>query len=72
LGGSHSPLSGMLGMDVDQVLEYKIVTPDGQHRTVNTCQSQDPLFAPRGGSGRTSGVVLEVTFCAARRVSLTV
>ncbi|KAF9532780.1 hypothetical protein CPB83DRAFT_890460 [Crepidotus variabilis] len=60
-GGGHSITSPSLGLAADRVLEFKIVTPDGQLRTVNDCQNQDLFFALRGGGGGTFGVVMEVS-----------
>ena len=34
LGGGHSPITRMLGLDVDQVLEFTMVTADGSIATV--------------------------------------
>jgi hypothetical protein len=31
-------------------LQFKVVTPDGQYRTVNKCQNSDLFFALRGGT----------------------
>lgn len=59
-----------MGLAVDRVLEFKIVTPDGVLRTVNQCQNQDLFFALRGGGGGTFGVVLESTFIASPRVTI--
>lgn len=59
-----------MGLGVDRVLEFKIVTPDGKYRTANRCQNQDLFFALRGGGGGTFGVVLESTFIASPRVTV--
>ncbi|PPR04848.1 hypothetical protein CVT24_007236 [Panaeolus cyanescens] len=61
MGAGHGALSPVLGLGVDRVLEFKIVTADGQLRTVNKCQHPDLFFALRGGGGGTFGVVLEST-----------
>ncbi|CAF5000659.1 unnamed protein product, partial [Rotaria sp. Silwood1] len=58
LGGGHGPLSRWQGMAVDQVLEFDVVTADGQRRKVNACQNQDLFWALRGGGGQTFAVVL--------------
>ncbi|THV03671.1 FAD-binding domain-containing protein [Dendrothele bispora CBS 962.96] len=63
-GGGHSMLSNTLGLGVDRVLQFKVVTPDGQYRIANECQNQDLFFALRGGGGGTFGVVLESTTLA--------
>ncbi|KAH7921420.1 FAD-binding domain-containing protein [Leucogyrophana mollusca] len=61
MGGGHSILSPVLGLGVDRVLEFKIVTPDGELRIANECQNTDLFWALRGGGGGTFGVVLEST-----------
>ena len=71
-GGGHSALSPALGLGVDRVLQFKIVTPDGKYRTVNKCQDSDLFFALRGGGGGTFGVVLESTFMASPPMTLEV
>ena len=67
--GGHSAISPALGLGVDRVLPFKIVTPDGQYRVMNQCQNQDFFFALRGGGG-TFGVVLESSFVASPRVTV--
>ncbi|KAF8877997.1 FAD-binding domain-containing protein [Infundibulicybe gibba] len=71
-GGGHSAMSPAMGLGVDRVLQFKIVTPDGKYRTVNKCQHQDLFFALRGGGGSTFGVVLESTFLVTPRVDVQV
>ncbi|KAG0344411.1 hypothetical protein BG005_001837, partial [Podila minutissima] len=61
LGGGHSPLSPRHGLCVDNVLQYKIVTPDGELRVVNAYQNQDLFWALRGG-GPGFGVVVEAVY----------
>lgn len=63
-GGGHGPLSSTYGMGVDNVLQVKIVTPDGELRVANACQNPDLFWAIRGGGGGTFGVVTEVTMKA--------
>ncbi|KAJ7707323.1 FAD-binding domain-containing protein [Mycena rosella] len=60
-GGGHSALSNTMGLGVDRVLQFKIVTPDGKVRVANACQNTDLFWALRGGGGGTFGVVLEST-----------
>ncbi|KAG8717821.1 hypothetical protein FRC09_013625 [Ceratobasidium sp. 395] len=60
-GGGHGILSNTLGLGVDRVLQFKLVTPDGILRTANACQNSDLFWALRGGGGGTFGVVLEAT-----------
>ncbi|CAF3591691.1 unnamed protein product [Rotaria sp. Silwood1] len=57
-GGGHSPLSRWKGMAADQVLEYDVVTADGQRQTINACQNGDLFWALSGGGGGTYAIVL--------------
>ncbi|KAB5588743.1 hypothetical protein CTheo_7820 [Ceratobasidium theobromae] len=61
-GGGHSPLGGLYGMGVDNVLQFTVVKADGQVVTVNGCQNKDLFWALRGGGGSTWGVTLDVTY----------
>ncbi|KAG9236706.1 hypothetical protein BJ875DRAFT_371506, partial [Amylocarpus encephaloides] len=61
LGGGHSPLSSIYGVAADQVLEIKIVTPDGQFVIASSTKNTDLFWALRGGGGSTWGVVTSVT-----------
>ena len=49
-GGGHAALSATYGLAADQVLEMKIVTPNGSMWTLNECQNQDLFWAMRGVS----------------------
>lgn len=69
-GGGHGALSPSMGLGVDRVLQFRVVTPDGVYRTANKCQNQDLFFALRGGGGGTFGVVLESTILASPQVKL--
>ncbi|KAJ7089096.1 hypothetical protein C8R44DRAFT_648958 [Mycena epipterygia] len=68
-GGGHSVLSNTMGLGVDRVLQFKVVTPDGELRVANACQNEGLFFALRGGGGGTFGV-LEATILASPAVSL--
>ncbi|CAF3730178.1 unnamed protein product [Rotaria sp. Silwood1] len=57
-GGGHSPLSRWKGMAADQILEYDVVTADGQRQTINACQNSDLFWALNGGGGGTYAIVL--------------
>ncbi|KAF9976917.1 hypothetical protein BGZ73_007534 [Actinomortierella ambigua] len=61
LGGGHSPLSPRHGLCVDNVLQYMLVTADGEVRVANTHQNQDLFWALRGG-GPGFGVVVEAVY----------
>lgn len=61
-GGGHSPLSVLYGLGIDNVLQFRVVKPDGTIVTANKCQNQDLFWALRGGGGNTWGVVLSVTY----------
>ncbi|KAJ6596316.1 hypothetical protein DFH09DRAFT_1024151 [Mycena vulgaris] len=69
-GGGHGVLSNTMGLGVDRVLQFKVVTPDGELRVVNACRNEDLFFALRGGGGGTFGVVLEATILASPPVTL--
>ncbi|KAI5122815.1 hypothetical protein M0805_000157 [Coniferiporia weirii] len=71
-GGGHGALTNTMGMGVDRVLQFKIVTPDGKYRVANACQNKDLFFALRGGGGGTFGVVLEATTLVSPPVTLQV
>ncbi|KAJ7587590.1 FAD-binding domain-containing protein [Mycena floridula] len=60
-GGGHSVLSNTFGLAVDRVLQYEVVTPQGNHLIVNECSNSDLFWALRGGGGGTFGVVLKMT-----------
>ncbi|EAU86306.2 FAD binding domain-containing protein [Coprinopsis cinerea okayama7 len=69
-GGGHGALSNTMGLGVDRVLQYKVMTPDGKLRIANECQNEDLFWALRGGGGGTFGVVLEATIQASPPVKL--
>jgi hypothetical protein len=66
----HSVLSPVYGLGVDRVLEFHVVTPDGQDLIANACQNQDLFWALRGGGGGTFGVVVESTHLVEPRISM--
>ncbi|PWY76057.1 FAD-binding domain-containing protein [Aspergillus sclerotioniger CBS 115572] len=68
--GGHGLLSAQFGLGIDRILEYQIVTPDGQVRRANACQNTDLFWALRGGGGGTYGVVLESTSSVEPRLPL--
>lgn len=60
-GGGHGIFSPRFGLGVDNVIQMKVVLPNGTFVTTNRCQNQDIFFALRGGGGGTFGVVTETT-----------
>ncbi|KAA1467757.1 FAD-binding domain-containing protein [Dentipellis sp. KUC8613] len=72
LGGGHSILTPVYGLGIDRVVEFKIVTPDGQLRVANECQNSDLFWALRGGGGGTFGIVLESSHRVEPKLSLVV
>ncbi|KAK0492128.1 FAD-binding domain-containing protein [Armillaria luteobubalina] len=71
-GGGHSVLTPVYGLGVDRVLQFKIVTPDGELRVANEFQHPDLFWALRGGGGSTFGVVIESSMLVEPRMSLVV
>lgn len=57
-GGGHGPLSRWKGMAADHVLEFDVVTADGQRQVVNACKNQDLFWALRGGGGQSFAIVI--------------
>ncbi|KAH7099504.1 hypothetical protein BKA62DRAFT_308067 [Auriculariales sp. MPI-PUGE-AT-0066] len=49
-------------MGVDNVLQFTVVTADGEERTANACSEQDLFWALRGGGGSAFGVLTSVTY----------
>ncbi|KAK2051001.1 FAD-binding domain-containing protein [Colletotrichum caudatum] len=62
LFGGHGVLTPIYGMGSDRVLEFRIVTPDGELRTANEATNPDLFWALRGAGGAAFGVVLDATF----------
>jgi hypothetical protein len=60
LGGGHGFLSNSFGLAVDRVVQFTVVTPDGQVQKVNRCANPDLFWALRGG-GPVFGVVIDST-----------
>jgi FAD/FMN-containing dehydrogenase len=62
LGGGFGLASRHLGLTVDSLLGVKIVTADGQFRTVDDQSDPDLMWALRGGGGGNFGIVTEFVF----------
>jgi len=62
IGGGHSPLSNTYGLTPDSVLQYEVITLDGEARIVNECTNTDLFWALRGGGGGTYAVVTSTTY----------
>jgi hypothetical protein len=56
-GGGHSPLSSLLGMAVDSVIEFTIVLANGSIVDVDQYSSPDLFWAVRGGGGCESSIL---------------
>lgn len=65
-GGGHSILSSAYGMGADQVLEWEVVTAQGDHITATPEQHSDLYWALSGGGPGTYAVVISVTVRAYR------
>ncbi|GAD93030.1 oxidoreductase [Paecilomyces variotii No. 5] len=60
-GGVSSFLSHTWGLAVDNVLQFEVVTAQGDLVVANAYQNQDLFWALRGGGGGTFGVVTRAT-----------
>ncbi|KAF3765307.1 putative FAD-dependent isoamyl alcohol oxidase [Cryphonectria parasitica EP155] len=60
-GGGHSLLNGLYGMAADAVLEWEVVTVDGEHLIATPFNNTDLYWALTGGGAGTFGVVLSMT-----------
>ncbi|KAI0012466.1 FAD binding domain protein [Xylariaceae sp. FL0662B] len=61
LGGGTSPLASKFGLAADQVLEWEVVTGEGEFLTATPSHNSDLYWALTGGGGGTYGVVLSMT-----------
>ena len=56
-GGGLGPVDRSLGLGVDNVVEFEVVTADGNALIANACTNADLFWALRGGGGGNFGVV---------------
>ncbi|TID20736.1 Low-affinity potassium transport protein [Venturia nashicola] len=59
--GGHGPMTTAYGLGSDNVLEFQVVTADGQLKIANEVANPDLYWALRGGCGSTFGIVTQVT-----------
>jgi hypothetical protein len=60
-GGGHSVLASENGLGADQVLEWEVVTMEGEHLIATPEKNSDLYWALSGGGGGTYGVVVSIT-----------
>ncbi|EEA18648.1 hypothetical protein TMatcc_010808 [Talaromyces marneffei ATCC 18224] len=60
-GGGHSVLTSENGLGSDQVLEWEVVTTNGEYLIATPEQNSDLYWALSGGGGGTYGIVVGVT-----------
>jgi hypothetical protein len=60
LGGGYGNLQGTFGLGVDNILEMRVVTADGELRTISPSQHEELFWAMRG-AGPNFGIVTEAT-----------
>ncbi|KAF2704324.1 FAD-binding domain-containing protein [Pleomassaria siparia CBS 279.74] len=59
LGGGFGPTAPHFGMGVDNVVQFEVITADGDIKIANSAKNQDLFWALRGGGGA-FGVVTHV------------
>ncbi|KFZ13420.1 hypothetical protein V501_03715 [Pseudogymnoascus sp. VKM F-4519 (FW-2642)] len=62
LGGGHGWLQGRNGLSADQLIEARVVLPNGQLVTVSEHSEYRDLFWALKGAGHNFGVVIEVKY----------
>ncbi|MDD2218343.1 MAG: FAD-binding oxidoreductase [Eubacteriales bacterium] len=62
LGGGYGLLSRLFGMLCDNLLEFQMITPQGQLITANESSHPDLFWACRGGGQGSFGVITSFTF----------
>lgn len=61
LNGGHGAMSGSRGLGADRVVQFTVVTPDGELRIANKCSNPDLFWALRGAGGGAFGVIIDST-----------
>lgn len=59
-GGGHSLISGHYGLAADNILEFSVVTTDGNVRILNECTNTDLFFAFRGVRSSSAIVTISI------------
>ncbi|RYP13205.1 hypothetical protein DL765_006996 [Monosporascus sp. GIB2] len=60
-GGGHGTLASSYGLGADQVLEWEVITAEGQRLVATPTENSDLYWALSGGGGGTYGAVLSMT-----------
>ncbi|KAF3771369.1 FAD-binding domain-containing protein [Cryphonectria parasitica EP155] len=63
-GGGHGPMTTMYGLAADNVLEFEVLTADGEYKVANSESNIDLFWALRGGGPAAYAVILSTTFRA--------
>lgn len=63
-GGGHSPLASKHGLGADQILEWEVVTAEGELLIANRQQNSDLYWAMSGGGGGVYAVAVSVKYKA--------
>lgn len=63
-GGGHGHLGPKYGLGADNILEYEVVTTDGQLKTVSPIENEDLYWALSGGGAGTYAIVMSMTIKA--------
>lgn len=61
-GGGYGLTSRSLGLNLDHVLELRVMLADGRIVTANASENSDLWWAVRGGTGNMFGVVLSIRY----------
>ncbi|MBE3638229.1 FAD-binding oxidoreductase [Mangrovicoccus algicola] len=61
-GGGFGFTSRLFGMNCDNVLSFRMVTPDGEIRHCDAAENADLYWAVRGGTGNQFGILTEITY----------